>query len=155
MNSLLLRTAGRTASRRAAAASTSASTVRSASVLAGGTAPFSALTSPSPVTTFRGSGFKIAATTTFNFHNTSSGIRHLSSAFLASYDEHVSDRAALADGIGVAPQPLTAGQVAELIDEIKAAKDGDEGADRVRLCRISGNGGVVNKYICPAYLIPA
>ena len=128
MNSLLLRTASRRAA-TSAVRSASAGAVPSASVLAG-TAPFSSLTSPSPITTFRGSGFKIAATT-FNFHN-NAGIRHMSSAFLSSYDEHVTERASLADGIGVAPQPLTAGQVAELIDEIKAAKDGEEGADRVR-----------------------
>ena len=51
---------------------------------------------------------------------------------MADYDAHVLERAALADGLGVAPQPLDAAQVATLIDEIKAAKEGDADADRVR-----------------------
>mmetsp|Transcript_1032 Transcript_1032/g.1691 ORF Transcript_1032/g.1691 Transcript_1032/m.1691 type:complete len:779 (-) Transcript_1032:13-2349(-) len=59
----------------------------------------------------------------------SSSTRQMS--FLPSYDDHVSERAAMADGIGVAPQPLNAAQVVELIDEIKAAKVGDADADRL------------------------
>ena len=59
------------------------------------------------------------------------------STFLASYDEHVSERAALADGLGVAPQPLGAAQVAELIEEMRAAKEGDDGSDRVRLTEMA------------------
>ena len=71
------------------------------------------------------------------------------STFLASYDGHVSERAALADGLGVAPQPLTAGQVAELIDEMRAAKDGDDGADRVRLTEMAVlKPMTINKYLC-------
>ena len=138
MNSLLLRTA----SRRAAASASvrggpSASSIRSASVLAGTAAaasPFSSsLTSSSPPTTFRGAGFKIAAATTPSFGG---GFRRLST-FLASYDGHVAERAALAGGLGVAPQPLGAAQVAELIDEMRAAREGDDGADRVRF--VCGN----------------
>ena len=139
MNSLLLRTAAR--SRAAASASvrssTSASSIRSASVLAGTASPFSSLPSPSPVATFRGAGFKIAAATSFtpqaSFGGSAGGgfRRHLST-FLASYDGHVSDRAALAGGLGVAPQPLSAAQVAELIEEMRAAREGEDGADRVR-----------------------
>ena len=134
MNSLLLRTA----SRRAAASASvrggpSASSIRSASVLAGTASPFSSLPSPSPVATFRGAGFKIAAATTPSFGG---GFRRLST-FLASYDGHVAERAALAGGLGVAPQPLGAAQVAELIDEMRAAREGDDGADRVRF--VCGN----------------
>mmetsp|Transcript_13694 Transcript_13694/g.16125 ORF Transcript_13694/g.16125 Transcript_13694/m.16125 type:complete len:984 (-) Transcript_13694:232-3183(-) len=42
------------------------------------------------------------------------------SPFLTSYDEHVAERAALANGIGVAPKPLDPTQCQSLIDEIKA-----------------------------------
>jgi len=52
------------------------------------------------------------------------------STFLSSYDAHVAERAEMADGHGVAPQPLTAAQVTDLIDEIKAGGGGD--ADKVR-----------------------
>jgi aconitate hydratase 2/2-methylisocitrate dehydratase len=43
----------------------------------------------------------------------------MSTAFLKSYDEHVSDRAAMADGIGIAPKPLDAAQVQSLIEELR------------------------------------
>ena len=150
MNSLLLRTASRRAAASACVrSSTSASSVRSASVLAGTTSPFSSsLTSPSPVATFRGAGFKIAATPfDFRGHSAagSAGFRHMST-FLASYDEHVSERAALADGLGVAPQPLGAAQVAELIEEMRAAKDGDDGADRVRFAEMAALKPIVTIY---------
>jgi len=68
------------------------------------------------------------------------------STFLASYDEHVSERAALADGLGVAPQPLGAAQVAELIEEMRAAKDGDDGADRVRFAEMAALKPIVTIY---------
>ena len=146
MNSLLLRTASRRAAASAVRSSTSASSVRSASVLAGTTSPFSSsLTSPSPVTTLRGSGFKIAAATTTPSSFGGGQFRHLST-FLASYDEHVSERAALADGLGVAPQPLGAAQVAELIEEMRAAKDGDDGADRVRFAEMAALKPIVTIY---------
>lgn len=41
------------------------------------------------------------------------------SAFINSYNAHVAERAALAQGIGVAPKPLSATQCQSLIDEIK------------------------------------
>mmetsp|Transcript_8588 Transcript_8588/g.15046 ORF Transcript_8588/g.15046 Transcript_8588/m.15046 type:complete len:963 (-) Transcript_8588:180-3068(-) len=56
----------------------------------------------------------------------------LNSAFLAAYDAHVAERAALADGKlgGIAPKPLDAAQCSELIEEIKAASAGDANADK-------------------------
>ena len=46
----------------------------------------------------------------------------LSSAFLKSYDEHVAERAAMANGKlgGIAPKPLDAAQTATLIEELRA-----------------------------------
>lgn len=57
----------------------------------------------------------------------------LNSAFLESYDAHVAERAAMADGKmgGIAPKPLDPAQVSELIEEIKAASAGDANADRL------------------------
>lgn len=55
----------------------------------------------------------------------------LSSKFLRSYDKHVAERAAMADGIGVAPMPLDANQVQALIDELKAADTATEETDRL------------------------
>ena len=132
----------RAASRRAAGmggasmARTVSVAVRSASVLAGSAA---AAAPPS----FQGAGFKavglrslwstspLTSTRRPTVCSFSSSTRSLS--FLADYDAHVLERAALADGLGVAPQPLDAAQVATLIDEIKAAKEGDADADRVRV----------------------
>ena len=133
-SSLLLRAA----SRRAASAvgtnntarTTSVMAVRSASVLAG--------------SSFQGAGFKAVglrslwSTSTSTLNSTrrptvstfSSSTRSLS--FLSDYDAHVLERATLADGLGVAPKPLDAAQVATLIDEIKNAQEGDADADRVR-----------------------
>lgn len=50
------------------------------------------------------------------------------SAFLASYDAHVAERATLAEGLGVAPLPLSAAQVGEVIEEIRAAPTGPPAA---------------------------
>jgi aconitate hydratase 2/2-methylisocitrate dehydratase len=41
------------------------------------------------------------------------------SAFLDSYKAHVEERAAMANGMGIAPAPLVAAQVSELIEELK------------------------------------
>jgi aconitate hydratase 2/2-methylisocitrate dehydratase len=54
------------------------------------------------------------------------------SAFLDSYDQHVAERAAMANGIGVAPKPLDAAQCQSLIDEIKSFQD-DDAAEGQRL----------------------
>ena len=141
-SSLLLRAA----SRRAAvgtnntARTTSVMAVRSASVLAGSSfqgAGFKAvgLRSLWSSTASSASASPLTSTsarrpTTYAFSFSSSTTRSLS--FLPDYDAHVLERAALADGLGVAPKPLDAAQVATLIDEIKAAKEGDADADRVR-----------------------
>lgn len=45
--------------------------------------------------------------------------RWMSTAFLKAYDAHVAERAALANGIGVAPKPLDASQVQGLIEELR------------------------------------
>ena len=55
----------------------------------------------------------------------------LSSKFLRSYDKHVAERAAMADGVGVAPKPLDADQVQDLIAELKAAKTPTEETARL------------------------
>ena len=45
--------------------------------------------------------------------------RWMSTVFLDSYAEHVAERAAMADGIGIAPKPLDANQVQSLIKELR------------------------------------
>lgn len=42
-------------------------------------------------------------------------------SFLVSYLQHTQDRAAMAQGIGIAPKPLTALQVHQLLKELKTA----------------------------------
>lgn len=59
------------------------------------------------------------------------------SDFLASYDEHVAERAAMANGLGVAPKPLDATQCQQVIDEIKAG--GGSAADGERLVDLITN----------------
>ncbi|CAJ1922200.1 unnamed protein product [Cylindrotheca closterium] len=49
------------------------------------------------------------------------------SAFLAEYDAHVAERAAMAGGIGIAPKPLDASQTSSVIEELKA----DSGNERL------------------------
>lgn len=61
-------------------------------------------------------------------------VRFMSSAFLDSYDEHVTERSQLAGGLGVAPKPLDSSQVDALISEIKSADSGpatDEEKERM------------------------
>jgi len=57
----------------------------------------------------------------------------LSSAFLKSYDEHVAERAAMANGKlgGIAPKPLDAAQTATLIEELRAVSASSPEADRL------------------------
>lgn len=55
----------------------------------------------------------------------------LTSKFLRSYDKHVAERAAMADGIGVAPKPLGADQVQALIDELKGTDTASAETDRL------------------------
>ena len=54
-----------------------------------------------------------------------------SSPFLASYQELVDARAQEADGIGVPPTPLSAEQVSQLIDELKAGPKDDATAEEL------------------------
>ena len=54
-----------------------------------------------------------------------------SSAFLSSYDDHVAERAALANGVGVAPKPLDATQCQDLITELKATTSSTPEAQRL------------------------
>ena len=90
------------------------------------------------LSTFKGTGFKTVGLRSWTLSAATSsmdtrgymGIRKMST-FLSSYDEHVAERAKLAGGIGVAPQPLNASQVTSLIDEIKAAAPGSADSDRV------------------------
>ena len=67
-----------------------------------------------------------------------SSSRVWNSAFLASYDAHVEERAGLANGKlgGVEPKPLDPAQTSELIEEIKAAKAGDESAASAKLVEL-------------------
>lgn len=51
------------------------------------------------------------------------------STFLSQYDDHVKERAKIATG--VAPKPLSSSEVGALIDEIRAAKPGDDNANRL------------------------
>ena len=48
------------------------------------------------------------------------------SSFLDEYDAHVAERAAMADGIGIAPKPLDASQANQVIDELKASGSNDK-----------------------------
>ena len=159
-SALLLRSATRRAATgmtSAAASSVRTTAVRSASVLSGSAAYGAGAGVGVGVgggTTFQGSGFKavglrslwssstsspLTSSTSLNslggstarpaIFNAQGGVRRMS--FLSDYDAHVTERAALADGLGVAPQPLDAAQVATLIDEIKGAKEGSPDSDRV------------------------
>ncbi|KAL3815250.1 hypothetical protein ACHAXA_002299 [Cyclostephanos tholiformis] len=62
-----------------------------------------------------------------------SSLTSLDSAFLASYDAHVAERAAMANGKlgGISPKALDPAQTSALISEIKAASPGDSNADRL------------------------
>jgi aconitate hydratase 2/2-methylisocitrate dehydratase len=45
--------------------------------------------------------------------------RWMSTAFLDAYDDHVAERSAMADGIGIAPKPLDVSQIQTLIEELR------------------------------------
>lgn len=49
-----------------------------------------------------------------------------SSSFLTEYKQYVEERAKMANGMGVAPAPLTAAQVSQLIEDLKASPTSDE-----------------------------
>ena len=55
----------------------------------------------------------------------------MASSFLTSYDEHVTERASMANGIGVAPKPLDPSQCQSLIDEFKSFSGTDEEGQRL------------------------
>mmetsp|Transcript_29280 Transcript_29280/g.33968 ORF Transcript_29280/g.33968 Transcript_29280/m.33968 type:complete len:974 (+) Transcript_29280:110-3031(+) len=57
--------------------------------------------------------------------------RFMASAFLDSYDEHIEERAAMANGIGIAPKPLDSTQCTTLIDEIKSFSGSEEEGERL------------------------
>lgn len=82
---------------------------------------------PYVTTKWVGGGFKVDSRALFSTTSIAK------SAFIASYDAHVAERASMANGVmgGVAPKPLDASQTASLIDEIKAASPGDSIADRL------------------------
>lgn len=75
--------------------------------------------------------FDSRAITAALYHSTPSPLG--SSAFLASYDAHAAERAAMANGKlgGIAPKALDPGQASALVAEMKAASPGDPGADRL------------------------
>jgi len=62
----------------------------------------------------------------------------LSSAFLKSYDEHVAERAAMANGKlgGIAPKPLDAAQTATLIEELRAVSASSSTPEAERLVEL-------------------
>eukprot|EP00577_Skeletonema_sp_RCC1716_P025871 CAMPEP_0113398214 /NCGR_PEP_ID=MMETSP0013_2-20120614/14825_1 /TAXON_ID=2843 ORGANISM="Skeletonema costatum, Strain 1716" /NCGR_SAMPLE_ID=MMETSP0013_2 /ASSEMBLY_ACC=CAM_ASM_000158 /LENGTH=170 /DNA_ID=CAMNT_0000282911 /DNA_START=84 /DNA_END=596 /DNA_ORIENTATION=- /assembly_acc=CAM_ASM_000158 len=62
----------------------------------------------------------------------------LSSAFLKSYDEHVAERAAMANGKlgGIAPKPLDAAQTATLIEELRAVSASSSSPEAERLVEL-------------------
>jgi len=62
-----------------------------------------------------------------------------SSSFLESYDDHIKERGAMANGVGVAPKPLDATQCQELVDEIKNYKSGSDDETAKRLVDIISN----------------
>lgn len=59
---------------------------------------------------------KVASSTRKDVWNAAT--RYMSS-FLDEYDAHVSERAAMANGFGIAPKPLDASQCSKVIDELK------------------------------------
>lgn len=61
------------------------------------------------------------------------------SAFLTAYDEHVTERSQMADGIGIAPKPLDPAQTQTLIDEIKAYTGSPDSEEGVRFVDILSN----------------
>ena len=75
--------------------------------------------------------FDSRAITAALYHSTPSPLGP--SAFLASYDAHAAERAAMANGKlgGIAPKALDPGQASALVAEMKAASPGDPGADRL------------------------
>lgn len=76
------------------------------------------------------------------------------SEFLTVYDEHVAERSAMANGLGVAPKPLDATQCQQVIDEIKAGGGtAEEGARLVELITNRVPPGVDEAaYVKAAYL---
>jgi aconitate hydratase 2/2-methylisocitrate dehydratase len=56
-----------------------------------------------------------------------------SSKFLTAYEAHVEERKLEGAGLGIAPKPLDAEQVSELIDELKTAEAGKAADDMLRL----------------------
>ena len=65
-----------------------------------------------------------------NYHH-SAIYRRNASSFLASYDEHVAERATMANGAGVAPKPLDPVQCQTLVDEIKSFSGTAEEGERL------------------------
>lgn len=74
-----------------------------------------------------------------NKHNVASIYRRNMSAFLDSYDAHVTERSQMADGIGIAPKPLDPTQCQTLIDEIKAFTGSPDSEDGARMVDILSN----------------
>jgi len=70
-------------------------------------------------------------TTTTTTTTTTKILKRLSSTFLTSYDQHVSERATLANGLGVAPKPLDPTQCQSLIEEIKSFSGSTEEGQRL------------------------
>ena len=93
--------------------------------------PASASSSSSSKWLGHGLKFDSRAITAALYHSTPSPLG--SSAFLASYDAHAAERAAMANGKlgGIAPKALDPGQASALVAEMKAASPGDPGADRL------------------------
>jgi aconitate hydratase 2/2-methylisocitrate dehydratase len=79
---------------------------------------------------------KFATANAANVSASSNNRRHffqkrMASSFLASYDDHVAERATMAGGIGIAPKPLDPSQCQELVDEIKSFSGSAEEGERL------------------------
>ena len=85
---------------------------------------FSTQTFSQSTNTIQSNNIKTTATTT-------KILKRLSSTFLTSYDQHVSERATLANGLGVAPKPLDPTQCQSLIEEIKSFSGSTEEGQRL------------------------
>jgi len=95
-------------------------------------------TTTTTTTTNANGGIRIARSRPRGSRSYSSSVhpRSSSSSFLTSYDSHVSDRSSLADGAGIAPKPLDASQVSDLISELKGASSSSSTEEGDRLVEL-------------------
>lgn len=75
-----------------------------------------------PMATMSSFGYIVDQSSSLTHPSSNGSRRMMSSSFLTSYNEHVVDRMKEANGLGIAPKPLDAEQVALVISELKDNK---------------------------------